>query len=183
MKQDVTYCDWNEHIRKKPQMYLERLGDGSHLQDGIYVLLEGIFSKLTEYVQPSCGKQISVEAEEHAVTVRHYGRGLCLNALLRATGDFSVPMGSSEQAATLPLIMVANAMASDFYVASYREGECAWVKYAKGYLLDKGTSATTESDGSFIRFVPDNDIFPGYSFRQDIVADILAKRNVQKSEA
>lgn len=183
MKQVVTYCDWNEHIRKKPQMYLERLGDGSHPQDGIYVLLEGILSKLAEYVQPSCGRQISVEVEEHSVTVSHYGRGLCLNELLRATGGFSLPMGASEKEAIVPLIMIANAMASDFYVASYQDGECAWVKYAKGYLLDKGTSATTESDGSFIRFVPDNDIFPGYSFRQDIVADILGKWNVQKSEA
>ena len=30
-----------EHIRTRPGMYIGKLGDGSHAEDGIYVLLPG----------------------------------------------------------------------------------------------------------------------------------------------
>ena len=35
-----------EHIRTRPGMYIGRLGDGSHIDDGIYILLKEIIDKL-----------------------------------------------------------------------------------------------------------------------------------------
>ena len=36
----IKSLDWKEHIRLRPGMYLGKLGDGSSLDDGIYVLLK-----------------------------------------------------------------------------------------------------------------------------------------------
>ena len=53
----VEYTDDNirhlsdmEHVRTRPGMYIGRLGDGAHAEDGIYVLLkEVIDSSLDEF--------------------------------------------------------------------------------------------------------------------------------------
>ena len=40
-----------EHIRKRPGMYIGRLGDGSHPDDGIYILLKEVLDNaVDEYI-------------------------------------------------------------------------------------------------------------------------------------
>ncbi|MBU3676192.1 MAG: hypothetical protein FGM54_03295, partial [Chitinophagaceae bacterium] len=36
----IRSLDWREHIRLRPGMYIGKLGDGSSVDDGIYVLLK-----------------------------------------------------------------------------------------------------------------------------------------------
>ena len=38
----IKTLDWKEHIRRRPGMYIGKLGDGSHADDGIYVLLKEV---------------------------------------------------------------------------------------------------------------------------------------------
>ena len=48
-----------EHIRKRPGMYIGRLGDGSHQDDGIYILLkEVVDNAIDEFIMGS-GKSSS----------------------------------------------------------------------------------------------------------------------------
>ena len=37
---DIKTLDWKEHIRRRPGMYIGKLGDGSNFDDGIYVLIK-----------------------------------------------------------------------------------------------------------------------------------------------
>ena len=70
-------------------------------------------------------------------------------------------------------VKVTNALSIDFYVASYRDGKCSWAKYSKGNLLEKGIEKTAEDNGTYIKFVPDPEVFTGYAFQEAIVKDIL----------
>ena len=38
----IKSLDWREHIRVRPGMYIGKIGDGSSLDDGIYILLKEI---------------------------------------------------------------------------------------------------------------------------------------------
>jgi topoisomerase-4 subunit B len=40
----IKTLEWNEHIQRRPEMYIGRLGDGSDPKDGIYTLLRGGWS-------------------------------------------------------------------------------------------------------------------------------------------
>ena len=71
-----------EHIRLRPGMYIGRLGNGAHAEDGIYVLLkESIDNSIDEYTMGH-GKKIEVLLGERSVQVRDYGRGIPLGKLL-----------------------------------------------------------------------------------------------------
>jgi topoisomerase IV subunit B len=71
-----------EHIRLRPGMYIGRLGNGAHAEDGIYVLLkETIDNSVDEFTMGS-GKRIEIELEERRRAVRDYGRGIPLGKLL-----------------------------------------------------------------------------------------------------
>jgi len=71
-----------EHIRLRPGMYIGRLGNGSHAEDGIYVLIkESIDNSIDEFTM-GFGRKIEVEIEDRRVRVRDYGRGIPLGKLL-----------------------------------------------------------------------------------------------------
>ncbi|MDE6803335.1 MAG: hypothetical protein K2J29_01700, partial [Muribaculaceae bacterium] len=38
----IQTLSWNEHIRRRPGMYIGKLGDGSQPEDGIYVLIKEV---------------------------------------------------------------------------------------------------------------------------------------------
>ena len=38
----IKSLDWKEHIRLRPGMYIGKLGDGSSIDDGIYILIKEI---------------------------------------------------------------------------------------------------------------------------------------------
>ena len=62
-----------EHIRLRPGMYIGRLGNGAHADDGIYVLLkETIDNSIDEFMMGQ-GRKIEVEFTERSVSVRDYG--------------------------------------------------------------------------------------------------------------
>ena len=49
--EDIKTLDWKEHIRLRPGMYIGKLGDGSHADDGIYVLLKEVMDNaIDEYI-------------------------------------------------------------------------------------------------------------------------------------
>jgi len=63
-----------EHIRLRTGMYIGRIGNGSHHDDGCYILLkEVIDNAIDEYIMGH-GKQVEVSIEDNHVVVRDYGR-------------------------------------------------------------------------------------------------------------
>ena len=65
-----------EHIRLRPGMYIGRLGDGSNMNDGIYILLKEIIdNSVDEFIMKS-GSRIIITRDDKTVTVRDFGRGI-----------------------------------------------------------------------------------------------------------
>ena len=169
----IKVFEWNEHIQRWPEMYIGQLGDGSDPKDGIYTLLKAVLLMAMDEFQMGFGKGFSVEVKKDYAVVRNYGRGIPLESVVPATCGVSVGIGANSKEVTVPPVKVTNALSIDFYVASFRDGECSWAKYSKGNLLEKGIEKTTEDNGTYIKFVPDPDVFAGYAFREDIVKEIL----------
>ena len=49
-EENIIHLDDMEHIRRRPGMYIGKLGDGSHSDDGIYVLIkESIDNSIDEF--------------------------------------------------------------------------------------------------------------------------------------
>ena len=169
----IKVLEWNEHIQRRPEMYIGQLGDGSDPKDGIYTLLKGVLVMAMDEFQMGFGKGFSVEVKNDYAVVRDYGRGIPLESVVSATSGISVGMGANPKGVTIHPVKVTNALSIDFYVASYRDGECSWAKYSKGNLLEKGIEKTAEDNGTYIKFVPDPEVFADYAFREGIVKEIL----------
>ena len=169
----IKVLEWNEHIQRRPEMYIGQLGDGSDPKDGIYTLLKGILVMAMDEFQMGFGKGFSVEIKNDYAVVRDYGRGIPLESVVSATSGISVGIGANPKEVTVHPVKVTNALSIDFYVASYRDGECSWAKYSKGNLLEKGIEKTAEDNGTYIKFVPDPDVFPGCAFQEGIVKEVL----------
>ena len=169
----IKVLEWNEHIQRRPEMYIGQLGDGSDPKDGIYTLLKGVLVMAMDEFQMGFGKGFSVEVKNDYAVVRDYGRGIPLESVVSATSGISVGIGANPKEVPVHPVKVTNALSIDFYVASYRDGKCSWAKYSKGNLLEKGIEKTTEDNGTYIKFVPDPEVFAGYAFHEGIVRDIL----------
>ena len=169
----IKVLEWNEHIQRRPEMYIGQLGDGSDPKDGIYTLLKGVLVMAMDEFQMGFGKGFSVEVKNDYAVVRDYGRGIPLESVVSATSGISVGIGVNPKEVTVHPVKVTNALFIDFYVASYRDGECSWAKYSKGNLLEKGIEKTAEDNGTYIKFVPDPEVFADYAFREGIVKEIL----------
>ena len=61
---DIKTLDWKEHIRRRPGMYIGKLGDGSHPEDGIYVILKEVMDNSIDEFAMGYGKQIIVTISE-----------------------------------------------------------------------------------------------------------------------
>lgn len=165
--------NWNEHIQKRPEMYIGQIGDGNKAQDGIYALLRDAIDMSVDEFQRGFCKGISIDANRVSITVREFGRGIPLKDVVHATSGVSVGIGAQSTNLTVHPIKVVNALSNVFNLTSYRDGKCSWVKYSKGVLLSQGVEKTQECNGLLIEFSPDVDIFPDYSFQMEIVRNIL----------
>ena len=80
----VEYTDDNirhlsdmEHVRTRPGMYIGKLGDGSHAEDGIYVLLKEIIDNSIDEFKMRRVKRLRLLLKKILrVSVRDYGRGI-----------------------------------------------------------------------------------------------------------
>ena len=54
----IKTLDWQEHIRKRPGMYIGKLGDGAAADDGIYVLLKEVMDNSVDEFMMGFGKKI-----------------------------------------------------------------------------------------------------------------------------
>ena len=168
-----------EHIRRRPGMYIGRLGNGNNPSDGIYVLLKEIVDNSIDEFAMGFGKQIVITVDENGVSVRDYGRGIPLGSVIKAVsvlntgGKFDDAVFKKSVGLNGVGTKAVNALSLDFYVCSYRDGECSWAKFHQGQLIDSGNSDTKEKNGTIVKFVPDEDIFGKYSYNLDYVETLV----------
>ena len=175
----IQTLEWNEHIRRRAGMYIGRLGNGDRQGDGIYVLLKEIVDNSIDEFSMGFGKRIDITIEDKTVTVRDFGRGIPLNKVVDATsklntgGKFDDTNFKKSVGMNGVGTKAVNAMSVDFYVASYRDGQCSYARFTRGKLLESDIVPSNEKNGTFIRFTPDEEMFNDFSFHMEFVESMV----------
>ena len=168
-----------EHIRKRPGMYIGRLGNGDDQGDGIYVLLKEVVDNSIDEFSMGFGKQIQITVTEKDATVRDFGRGIPLNSVVKAvsvlnTGGKYDTKGYKKSVGLNGVgLKAVNALSENFYVEAYRDGMSSYAEFRLGKLVDSGQRPTKEKNGTMVRFTPDEHLFVGYSFHMDIIESMM----------
>lgn len=186
-KSKVQYTDDNirhlsdmEHVRTRPGMYIGRLGDGKLPEDGIYVLLKEVIDNSIDEFKMEAGNRIEIDIVENLrVSVRDYGRGIPQGKLVEAVSMLNTGGKYDSKAFKKSVglngvgVKAVNALSAKFEVKSFREGKVRHLWFEKGELKDDKTSKSTDENGTFIYFEPDNTLFKNYQFHDDIVETML----------
>ena len=177
---NIRHLDDMEHIRVRSGMYIGRLGDGSQNDDGIYVLLKEVMDNSIDEFKMGAGKRIEVNIEDNLrVSVRDYGRGIPQGKLVEAVSKLNTGGKYDSKAFKKSVglngvgIKAVNALSSRFEVRSYRDGKVRTVIFEKGVLQSDVTEDSTEENGTYIFFEPDNTLFLNYSFQNQFVETLL----------
>ena len=168
----IRSLDWKEHIRLRPGMYIGKLGDGSSVDDGIYVLVKEIMDNSIDEHMMGNGKSIDVKISDHKVEVRDFGRGIPLGKVIDCVSKINTggkyDSGAFQKSVGLNGVgtKATNALSNYFKVQSYRDGQTKWAEFCKGELLteSKGIESSTAKSGTHVIFEPDNTIFKNYHF-------------------
>jgi len=179
-EESIKSLDWKEHIRRRPGMYIGKLGDGSASDDGIYILLkESLDNSIDEYMM-GYGKTIDIQISEHTVAIRDYGRGIPLGKVLDVSSKINTggkyDSGAFKKSVGLNGVglKAVNALSSSFIIQSFRDGFVKTVEYSRGTVLsNEPEAATTESNGVFVKFRPDDTIFTNFAYRLEYVEEML----------
>ncbi|MDR1357582.1 MAG: type IIA DNA topoisomerase subunit B [Tannerellaceae bacterium] len=177
---DIKTLDWMEHIRRRPGMYIGKLGDGSHSDDGIYVLLKEVLDNSIDEYMMGYGKSIEVNVKESAVSVRDYGRGIPLGKVVDVSSKMNTGAKYDSKAFKKSVglngvgIKAVNAMSSYFLIKSNRDGECKEVEYCRAVITkEQETVPTEKSNGTFISFTPDREVFKDYEYKDEYIESLL----------
>ncbi|NPA69068.1 MAG: type IIA DNA topoisomerase subunit B [Chlorobi bacterium] len=176
----IRTLEWKEHIRKRPGMYIGKLGDGSSPDDGIYVLLKEVLDNSIDEYMMGFGKKIEISIEQGTVRVRDYGRGIPLSKVKDVSSKMNTGAKYDSKVFKKSVglngvgIKAVNALSEKFVIRSFREGEMKEVIYSEGKLLeDKPVSKTDEKNGTEIIFKPDVKLFKEYHYLEDFVESML----------
>ena len=176
----IRTLDWKEHIRRRPGMYIGKLGDATHADDGIYVLLKEVLDNAIDEYMMGYGKQIVIDIDEVSVTVRDHGRGIPLDKVKDVSSKMNTGAKYDSKAFKKSVglngvgIKAVNALSTEFYICSYRDGRCKSLLYNQGNVVtDFPEEPTSEENGTLVRFVPDETIFKGYKYKDDFIESLL----------
>src|SRR5690348_17273244 len=165
-----------EHIRLRTGMYIGRIGDGSHYDDGCYILLKEVIDNAVDEYIMGAGKEIQLAIQDKAVTVRDFGRGIPLGKVVECVSQINTGAKYNDDVFQFSVGLngvgtkAVNALSKDFYVRSFRSGEFAEASFKLGKLkADKSGKASGEPDGTLIRFEPDPTIFKKIDFKPEMV--------------
>ena len=169
----VQSLDALAHIRLRSGMYIGRLGDGTHSDDGIYVMLKEVIDNAVDEFIMGHGSRIEIELEHKTsmVRVRDYGRGIPLGKVIECVSQINTGAKYNDDVFQFSVGLngvgtkAVNALSSSFSVRSTREGQFVEARFAKGVLQDTKKGKSKESNGTFVEFVPDQEIFKKFSFQ------------------
>ncbi|HEX3800861.1 MAG TPA: DNA topoisomerase IV subunit B [Verrucomicrobiae bacterium] len=165
-----------EHIRLRTGMYIGRIGDGSHYDDGCYILLKEVIDNAIDEFIMGYGKEVNITIEGSTVTVRDHGRGIPLGKVVDCVSKINTGAKYNDEVFQFSVGLngvgtkAVNALSKDFYVRSHRGGEFAEAAFKQGKLKnEKDGKLANEPDGTLIRFEPDPTIFKTIEFRQELI--------------
>jgi topoisomerase IV subunit B len=172
----IRTLDWKEHIRKRPGMYIGKLGDGSSLDDGIYLLIKEVLDNSVDEYMMGFGKTIEVEINERMVTIRDYGRGVPLGKLVDVASKMNTGAKYDSRVFKKSVglngvgIKAVNALSSNFLIESFRDTLGRQAEFSRGELLNElELEGSSEKNGTRVIFTPDRDIFGKFRFIPEYV--------------
>ncbi|MDE7115208.1 MAG: type IIA DNA topoisomerase subunit B [Muribaculaceae bacterium] len=177
----IQTLKWNEHIRRRPGMYIGKLGDGTHSDDGIYVLIKEVVDNSIDEFNMGAGKRIDITlTEEGEVTVRDYGRGIPLGKVKEVASDINTGGKFDDKNFKKSVglngvgLKAVNALSTYCHVASVRDGRKVEVEFERGDLISQSEPVPTdEPNGTLVRFTPDPTLFQNYRFNQEFVETMV----------
>lgn len=178
---DIKTLDWKEHIRRRPGMYIGKLGDGSHSDDGIYVILKEVIDNSIDEYAMGFGKQIIVNiSDDGGVEVRDYGRGIPLESVRDVSSKMNTGAKYDSDAFKKSVglngvgMKATNALSTYFEISSHRDGMKKTVRFSCGELIeDCDICHTDEDNGTYVKFMPDNNVFLNYKYNDEFVETML----------
>jgi len=179
-EENIRHLSDMEHVRTRPGMYIGRLGDGSHIEDGIYVLLKEIIDNSIDEFRMGIGKRIDITvADDLRVSVRDYGRGIPLGKLVEAVsmlntgGKYDTKVFKKSVGLNGVGAKAVNALSARFVTASVRDGVKRTAVFERGNLVSDTQEPTSEDNGTYVFFEPDDTLFVGYHYRPEFVETML----------
>ncbi len=179
-EESIKSLDWKEHIRLRPGMYIGKLGDGSAHDDGIYVLVKEIIDNCIDEHMMGFGKTIEIKVSDHKVKIRDYGRGIPLGKVIDCVSKINTggkyDSGAFQKSVGLNGVgtKAVNALSSYFKVQSFREGKTKMAEFNQGTVSsDSSIVSTSDRNGTYITFVPDNVIFKNFHFIPDYLDNLI----------
>lgn len=186
--QPVDYGDSNiitleglEHVRRRPGMYIGKLGDGSHSDDGIYVLLKEVLDNCVDEFRMGEGRQIFVTLQESHIEVRDFGRGIPLGKMVDAVSIMNTGGKYDSKAFKKSVGLngvgtkAVNALSHKFIVQSFRDGQSRKAEFARGKISDDSGifEDKTSERGTYVYFEPDDTLFGNFRYKEEFIETML----------
>jgi topoisomerase-4 subunit B len=162
-----------EHIRTRTGMYIGRLGDGSHYDDGIYILIKEVIDNAIDEFIMGYGKQVEISLDNSVVRVRDFGRGIPLGKVIECVSRINTGAKYNDDVFQFSVGLngvgtkAVNALSEEFTVTSYRDGEFFKADFSRGELQSQKRGKQNAPDGTEIVFAPDPSIFKSFRFREE----------------
>ncbi|HJV78972.1 MAG TPA: DNA topoisomerase IV subunit B [Paludibacter sp.] len=184
----VDYGDSNiitleglEHVRRRPGMYIGKLGDGTHSDDGIYVLLKEVLDNCIDEYRMGAGKNVEVRVKDGHVEVRDYGRGIPLGKMVDAVSIMNTGGKYDSKAFKKSVGLngvgtkAVNALSASFVVQSFRDGQSRRAEFVQGKIVNDSDifDEPTSERGTYVYFVPDNTLFNDFVYKDEFIETML----------
>lgn len=183
-EENIKTLEGVEHIRLRPGMYIGKLGDGSHSDDGIYVLIKEVIDNSIDEFRMGAGKVIDVTVKDGKVRVRDYGRGIPLGKLLDCVSILNTGAKYDSKVFKKSVGLngvgtkAVNALSWKFSAQSFRNGETRRIEFKQGVLASDTNVIKDENNsqnGTLIEFEPDSSkgLFENYAFHDDFIETMM----------
>ena len=170
----IKSLDWREHIRLRPGMYIGKLGDGSSMDDGIYVLVKEVMDNCIDEFAMGAGKRVELKVADGEVLVRDFGRGIPLGKVVDVVSKINTGAKYDSKAFQKSVGLngvgtkAVNALSKYFKVSSVRDGRVKVAEFERGVLTKEHKETnTSEANGTTVVFRPDDTVFRSYHFLQE----------------
>lgn len=172
----IRTLDWKEHIRKRPGMYIGKLGDGTSPDDGIYILIKEVLDNSIDEYMMGFGKQIDITITERKVTIRDYGRGIPLGKLVDVASKMNTGAKYDSKVFKKSVglngvgIKAVNALSSNFMIQAFRERRTRAITFSEGNIIEEFPEDITDKpNGTMVTFVADEKLFGHFHFISEYI--------------
>lgn len=176
----IRTLDWKEHIRRRPGMYIGKLGDGSSRDDGIYILLKEVLDNCIDEFMMGFGRTIEIKMNEDSVSIRDYGRGIPLGKVKDVVSKMNTGAKYDSKVFKKSVglngvgVKAVNALSKEFIVKAVREGVAKQVSFSAGDIVsDEPEKSSSERNGTLIKFTPDGELFGNFRFIEEYVESLI----------